>query len=203
MENYNWVDIVILMIFFFSILAGLMRGIVKEVLSVLTWIAAFVIASLFASDVANMFTHSNAGQAVISGTTNAIGSNVESPVSIVSLGLSFICLFLVTLIVGSLFTSVISRAVDSAGIGFANRLFGGVFGIFRGFLINLMIVFVIQLTSYDKESWWTQSKLVPFFQPAAAWLGNLVHPGLEGLKTKMSSTLQDATQVFGNFYTKK
>lgn len=201
MENYNWVDYIILGVFFFSILAGLMRGIVKEVLSILTWVAAFIIASLFAGRLAELFTHSNSGQSIISGASSAAGVNAEQSISIVSLGLSFVCLFLVTLIIGSLFTNVISRAVDSAGIGIANRLFGAIFGIFRGFLINLLIVFVVQLTSLDQAESWKQSKLVPMFQPSAAWVGNLVHPGLESLKSKVGQTLQGATQsVIGSIY---
>lgn len=201
MENYNWVDYIILGVFFFSILAGLMRGIVKEVLSILTWVAAFVIASMFSDRLASVFTQSNSAQSVISQASTTVGVDASQSVSMVSLGLSFVCLFLVTLIVGSLITNIISRAVDSAGIGLANRLFGSVFGLIRGFLINLMIVFVVQLTAFDQESWWREAKLVPIFQPAAQWLGQVVHPGFETLKSKVGQTFQGARQSVGHLFT--
>lgn len=196
MADFNWVDYLILTVFFISILVGLARGIVREILAVFSWIGAYIVASLFANQLATVFTTSHAGQSVISGTTSAVGLDTTQSVSIVSIGLSFVCLFLATLMVGALIGRTISSAVESGGIGVANRLFGGVFGFLRGFLVNLMIVFVVQLTTFDKDPMWTSSRFVPVFQPAAAWVGNIVHPGLENLKTVFENSINDAQSFF-------
>src|ERR1041385_2992010 len=66
MSNLNWVDIVILVIFFASVLAGLIRGFVKEIISLVTWIAAFFIATMFASKLAAWFTSFPSVQSMIS-----------------------------------------------------------------------------------------------------------------------------------------
>lgn len=199
MADFNWVDYLILAVFFLSILVGLMRGILREILALFTWIGAFVVASLFSNQLASLFTTSQAGQSVISGTTSAVGLDTAHSVSIVSIGLSFVCLFLATLIVGALISRAISAAAESTGIGVANRLFGGIFGFLRGFLVNLVIVFVVQLTTVDKEPMWTSSKLVPIFQPAAAWIGNMVHPGLENLKTVFENSINNAQSAMSSF----
>lgn len=200
MANFVGADYIIFAIFLFSTCAGLFRGLVKEVLTIFTWIGASIISVLFSGQVAALFTASEAGRSVISETTSAIGTNTSDSVSIVSLGISFVSLFLITLIIGSLISSFVNKAVEGAGIGVANRLFGGAFGFLRGFLVNLVLVFVVLLTPLDKESWWTEATLVPAFRPAAAWLGDLVHPGLESLKNTFGQTIQDAKSTIDNVY---
>lgn len=201
MAEFNWVDYTILVIFFFSVLAGFARGIVKELLSLLTWIAAFVVSSIFASKLAAVFTGSPGVQSVITESSAAVGVNTAQPISMVSLGLGFVCLFLATLLIGSIITHIISAAVDSAGVGLANRMLGGLFGLMRGFVVNVFFVFLVQLTAFEQEAWWTQSKLVPVFEPTVIWVGNIVYPGLESLKTKVGNSFQGAAStLIGNIY---
>ena len=200
MAEFNGVDYIILAVLFFSTLIGLFRGLVREILAIFTWIGALIIAILLASRVAELFTGSDAGRSVISGTSNAIGANTTEPISLVALGLSFVCLFLLTLIIGSLISSSINRVVEGTGMGLANRLFGGVFGFLRGFLVNLMLVFVVQLTTLDKEPMWKESKLVPVFQPATEWIENLVHPGIESIKTAFGFSIKQASSTLSNIY---
>jgi membrane protein required for colicin V production len=191
MSSLNWVDNVILFVFFMSVVAGLMRGLVKEVISLLTWLAAFVVAVLFSSKLAGIFTSSHQVQSMISGATSSIGINTAQPVSVLSLGLSFVLLFVGTLIVGSIINSMTSKAVERTGISFSNRLLGSVFGLGRGFLIALVGIFVVQLSPIQQESYWSQSQFVTAFQPAVQWLGGIVQPGFDSLKSKVSDTLQN------------
>ena len=201
MADFNWVDYVIITILLFSVLAGFARGIVKELLSVLTWVIAFVVSSMFASKLAGAFTGSSTVQSAVTDASNAIGTNAAGPVSMLALGLSFVSIFLVILVVGSLISYVISGAVDSAGLGFINRFFGAIFGFARGVLINLVFIFIIQLTSYEQESWWKDSKLVPMYQPAVAWIESIVSPNFEELKKKMNQGLENTAQsLINNFY---
>ncbi len=201
MVDLNWVDYIIITILLFSIVAGFARGIVKELLSVLTWIIAFIASSLFAGKLASAFTGSSTVQSAVADTSNAVGANAAEPVSMLALGLSFVSIFLVILVIGSLISYVISGAVDTAGLGFVNRMFGGVFGLARGILINLVFIFIVQLTSYSQESYWKESKLVPMYQPAVSWIEGLVSPNFEELKKKMNDGLETTAQsLINNFY---
>jgi membrane protein required for colicin V production len=191
LTHLNWVDDAILLIFLVSVLAGLMRGLVKEVISLFTWIAAFIVAILFSTRVASMFTGSDQVQSAVSNASNNIGMNASQSVSVLSIGVSFLLLFVATLIIGSIINYIISRAVESGGISFINRLLGGVFGLARGFLIILVGIFLIQLSPVQDEPWWQASQFVKSYQPSVKWLGDTVSPGFENLKAKVDDTLKN------------
>lgn len=192
---FNWIDYVLLAVFLISVLGGLVRGGVREVVSLITWIAAFIIAGLFAKPLATAFSSSDSAQSAISSaSTNALNTlSTSGHVSLFALGASFLALFLGTIIVGSLIGYFANRVVEGAGISFFNRLLGAVFGLARGFLVNLLIVFIVQLSPIAQQTYWTQSSLVPSFQPMVEWLGNRVQPGLESLKSRVGQTLENIT----------
>lgn len=190
MQNLNWVDYVVLAIFFFSILAGLARGFVKEVISLITLVAAFVVAVMFTSQLAAAFTNSQTVQDVVSQTTAAVGASTAQPVSYAALGLSFGFLFAATVIVGSIIGSIINLAFQAGVLGIGNRLMGAVFGLCRGFIINLVLIFLVQLTSFSTDSFWTDSKMVTAFQPSVLMVAKVVSPSLENLKDKVGETLK-------------
>lgn len=191
MGNFNWVDYIVLGIFLISILAGFSRGVIKEIISLATWVAAFVIASMFSTHVAALFTNSPQVASAVSSASGALGMNAAPPVSMAATGLSFVGLFALTLLIGSMIGSMVSGVVDRGAGGLFNRLLGGLFGLMRGVLVNVVIMFMVQLTPAQQQPWWSQSTFVNMFQPAVAWLSNMVQPGIENLKSKAGAALQD------------
>lgn len=197
MSNLNWVDLVILAIFLISVLAGLMRGLVKEIISLATWIAAIFIAVMFSSKLAMLFTSTQPVQSMVSSTSTSIGSSTAHPVSLLAIGISFLILFIGTMIIGAIINYIISSAMSSIGLGLINRLLGAVFGLARGFLIVVVAIFLVELSSIQQNPWWQQSQFVDNFQPAVKWLSDLVSPSLANLKVKMSETIQRANVTNG------
>lgn len=191
MEGYNWVDYLFLAVFFLSMMAGLSRGFIKEVISIVTWIAAIIIAGKFSTNLAATFTGSPQVQSAISNASTTLGVDSTQSVSMLSIGLSFIAIFIVVMIVGSIIGSVIGGIANLPGIGFLNRILGAAFGLARGFLINVVMVFLVQLSPLQQEAWWQQSQLVPMFKSGAEMIDNLVQPGLEAIKSKVGETLQN------------
>lgn len=198
MSNFNWLDYVFLAIFFFSMLAGFGRGFVREVMSLVTLVAAFVIAAMFANPLAVAFTSSPSVQSVVSQANSAIGVNTSQPVSYLALGLSFGLLFAGTVIAGAIITFFLNFAFQAGLLGMGNRILGAGFGLARGFIINLVIIFILQLTPISGEGWWAQSSIVQSYQPAVVWLGGVVSPSLADLKSKMSQTLQNVNSSLQN-----
>lgn len=194
MANLNWVDMIILLVFLASVLAGLVRGFVKEIVSLLSWVAAFVIAAMFSSKLAEWFLNTPSAKSLVSSISNSIGANAEQSISMIAIALSFILLFVVTLAIGAIIGMIISSAAASVGIGFINRLLGGIFGLARGFLIVVVLIFLVQLTPAAQEPWWTQSQFVNSFQPSVAWVSGMVSPGITSLKEKVTSTIQNSGQ---------
>ena len=148
----NWVDGIILGILGLSALIGLMRGLVAEVLSLVVWVAAFVVATLFGTDVAALLE-------------NAIS------LAVVRISLGYAICFFGVLLIGALVRFAARRLIWSTGLSGIDRLLGVLFGFVRGVLVVTLVVFLVGLTAMTRESWWQQSALLPQFQATAAWLG--------------------------------
>ncbi len=148
----NWVDAIILGILGLSVLIGLMRGLVAEVLSLVIWVAAFLVAAWFGPDVAALFE-------------NAIS------LSVARLSLGYAICFFGVLLIGMIVRFAARRLIWSTGLTGIDRLLGVVFGFVRGVLVATVLVFLVGLTTVTREPWWQQSVLLPQFQGTAAWLG--------------------------------
>lgn len=148
----NWTDGIILAILVLSILIGLMRGLIAELLSLVVWITAFWLASTFGPTVGELFHNA-----------------ISMPMARMSLGYG-ICFFGV-LLVGAIVRFATRRLLWSTGLSGIDRLLGVAFGFLRGALVVTLMVFLIGLTGLTRESWWQQSVLLPQFQGTAAWLG--------------------------------
>jgi membrane protein required for colicin V production len=187
----NAFDIVLLVIFFISVIIGFGRGFVSEVLSLVILIAAFVVAIMFTNSLSAYFANSAAVHGAISQTSTATGTNTAQSASYITLGISFAVLFIGTLIVGLLLKMFLNLLMGAGLIGFGNRILGAIFGAIRGVLLDLALVFIIQLSPLTKEPWWEQSHYVPYFQPYIEKLGHVVSPALSDLKSSFSSAVEN------------
>ncbi len=147
----NELDGIILILLGFSGLVSLLRGFVKEALSLIIWFVAFAVAIALSPRLgvflADWFAHE---------TLRMIGA--------------FILLFVGTLIVGGLVNQLIISLVSKAGLGPLDRLFGMVFGVLRGAIIVLVCLIVIPpIISVEEQSWWRESRLVPKFLMLEDW----------------------------------
>src|SRR5690242_11242791 len=109
-SNLNWIDYVILAIFFLSVLAGFARGLVREIVSLVTIVAAFVIATMFSNALAESFTSAPSVQNAVTQATNTIGMNTAQPVSYLAIGVAFALLFAGTLVVGAIVGAILNMA---------------------------------------------------------------------------------------------
>lgn len=139
---FNDFDYLLLAILLLSILIGIWRGFVKEALSFFVWIAAFILALLFSPGLTELLSH-----------------HIDS--GAISNTLSFFAIFLFVLIVGKLVTGFVNQFVDRiCGISLVNRLVGGCFGLARGVLIVLLVVFLVSHSPWQSRSWFHQSQIV-------------------------------------------
>jgi membrane protein required for colicin V production len=195
-ENFNLIDYTFLTIFLLSIFVGLRRGLVKEVVSIVSWIAAFFIACAFATKLAAVFAgSSNIVQTTVSSVASKIGVDASGAVSTMMVGVCFVFLFVGTLVVGSIVNHILTTIADVPGISLVNRGLGAVFGFVRGYLITLVIIFIVQVTLGIQTMAWTQSQFVQVFQPSVAQLSNLIQPGLESLKTKVGQSIESIGRI--------
>ena len=140
-------DYAVLAILLVSIIISVMRGLVREILSLIGWVAAFVVASLFSNDVAAL-----------------LPSVVGHPV------LRLIVAFLLLLLGGALVMALINwgilRAIAAAGLELADRGLGGLFGLARGMVIVLALVLVAGMTRAPQMDFWKDALLSPLTETA-------------------------------------
>jgi membrane protein required for colicin V production len=150
-----WVDFLFVGIVLLSMLWGAIRGFIREAFSLVTWIAAFVLALGYGPQF-----------------TEAFRSDIASPTLRVMAG--YAAPFFGVLLVGGLVTWVVSMAVRSAGLAPVDRMLGSGFGLVRGALIVLILVMVAGFSTLGRESFWMDSKIVPQIQPFAKEVETLI-----------------------------
>lgn len=187
----SWVDYIIFLIFVFTIISGFVQGFVSKVIGLLTLVTAFIVATTFASALANVFMSHEMMQGFLSKITNTVGSGATQTLTYIAIGLSFGLLFAATSLIGSMLGYLFSAAFQSGILGLGNRVLGMCFGFVQGYLINLVIIFLVQFTPFSTSTAWQKSALVPGFQPAVTWLGEIVSPAIADLKKKLGTKLED------------
>jgi membrane protein required for colicin V production len=115
----------------------------------------------------------------------------------VAIGIVFVCIFVLTIIIGKFIGSMLSRAAEGSGISLGNRLFGGVFGFLRGFLIVLVVIFLAELTPLGLQVIWSQSQIIIAYRPVVKWLDDLIQPGLQGIKSTVGGAMDKVKQNYG------
>ncbi|MCP1375915.1 CvpA family protein [Dyella lutea] len=164
----NWADYVIAAVIAISVLIGLWRGLVAEVLSLAIWIGSIWVAWAFGPTVAGYFDRS-----------------IHTPELRLVAGYG-LCIVGV-LIVGALVNAIFHRLVVGAGLSGPDRALGVLFGFARGVLLVALMVFLLGFTAVVREPWWHQSLLLPQFQGVAiavgrhlpASTGRYLHPSPE------------------------
>lgn len=148
MTLLDWAIIAVVLV---SGAISVIRGFVKEAISLATWILAFWIALVFAPKLAILMP-----EALESPTLRWVAAAVS--------------LFMVTLLVGGLANFLVSTLVEKTGLSGTDRALGVVFGVLRGAVIVALLVLVAGDTTLREEDWWQGSRLRPAFDTVAAWI---------------------------------
>lgn len=141
-------DIVIIVIVVLSILIGIVRGFVRESLSLVSWVLALWVAFNFAGDAGQIFTDYLAEEPL----RNAAG---------------FVLLFIGTLLIASVTSFLIHKLFSATGMTGTDRSLGGVFGLVRGVLLIAVLVLLGNVLGVPKQAWWQQSRVIPLVEPIA------------------------------------
>jgi membrane protein required for colicin V production len=150
----NWVDWAIVVVLAGSVLFGVFRGLVREVLALAGWIAGIWLALRFAADVGARipldlpaaFKVALAGAAIVVGVVIAAA--------------------LAAWLIGKLLAAVRLSGLD--------RMLGALFGLLRGALIVLGVVLFAGRTTLAQQSPWRESMLLPHFEAAVRFAAPLL-----------------------------
>jgi membrane protein required for colicin V production len=134
----TWLDYVLLGVLAVSIGWGVWRGLVREMMSLASWIIAFLAANLFAAPFAQF-----------------LPASVVRPE--LRLLLAFVTLFVLTLVLATLTGILLAKLVRSVGLGNLDRLLGALFGLLRGLLIVLAVAIAAGFTGLPRSAAWKDS----------------------------------------------
>ncbi|WP_373746277.1 CvpA family protein [Neisseria dentiae] len=130
------------------VIVSMMRGMIAEAASLITWIVAFIAAKTFAVPFSEI----------------AFRSFESRPVAV---ALSFIVLFAAAWLVQRFLRSLLTGAAQAVGLGGVNRLLGGAFGALKGVLLVTLAVIVCSFTDLPQTDGWRQSLSARYFESLA------------------------------------
>jgi membrane protein required for colicin V production len=133
------VDIILSAILAVSVLLGLWRGLLYEVLSVLAWVAAWLVARHGVSWLAPALPLAGWGEGVRE-------------------VLAFAALFVGTLFAGGVLAWLAQRGAASVGLRPIDRLLGGLFGALRGVLVLLLLALLVHQTPWRDATAWREAQ---------------------------------------------
>ncbi len=143
MEIRSWLiaglDIIVLVLVAASALIGLVRGLMREVLSLVIWVSAILGAMTLGPLVAHRLT---------------LGSQAADAVA------GYAIVFVAIIVLGAMTQKLVAKALDATGLSGADRLLGLVFGGARGLAICL-VAFVVMRPFVQDAVWWQASVAPP------------------------------------------
>jgi len=130
MEDLTIIDGVAAAIVLISGILAYARGLVRETLSIVGWGGAAIIAFIFAPQGKDLVYE-------IPIVNGLVGDSCE-----IALIISFTLIFIVALVVISLFTPLLAGIVSKSALGVIDRGLGFIFGLARGVLLIIVALFV-------------------------------------------------------------
>ena len=149
MQTLSAVDWILLAVLGLSLLLGLWRGIVQEVLSLVGWVAAFYVSQMYAPLAAAWLP-------------------MEGSSQMLRYAAGFVVVFVAVLVATVLVSWVVKKLVSAVGLGPLDRLLGSLFGLMRGVVILLAVTVFVGMTPMRETDGWKQSQ-------GAQWLQQFLH----------------------------
>lgn len=156
------VDYILLALLAASALVGLVRGLIREALSLAVWVAGFWCAARFGG-----------------GAGALLAQYVGDPM--LNLWAGRIVVFVFVLFAGSLIGWLVGYVVHRSVITGVDRMLGMVFGLARGVFIAALLVLGLQLGGFEREPWWDDSRLIPYAARVGEVLREAAQEGLAAI----------------------
>jgi membrane protein required for colicin V production len=142
--DIGWVDIAFAAFLVLSIVVGIARGFIFQLLSLLGWFAA-LFAALWFTPMFQTYVHLG---------TASSGLNY---------GVTFACVFFAVLILWSLSARLVRAMIHATPLSGFDRLLGAGFGFVRGLVLLLVVAVVVGISPWKKAPAWQRSQ-------GAVWL---------------------------------
>ena len=153
-------DGIVTIVISLSALISWIRGFIREILSLLAWVGAFIVALTFSHRLADL-----------------LAAYIKTPSvrTIIASALLFIVTFMLISLINFGSTFLINRV----GLSGVDRVCGAFLGIGRGVLVVSLMLLLTKLTPLPQDPWWQHSILIPKFEPIENWLKSFMPEYIE------------------------
>lgn len=157
----TYVDFIVIAIVLVSSVLSVIRGFVKEAISLATWVLAAWVSITFSGRLATLLPQ-------------------DLEIQSLRLAIGFIALFLLALLVGGLVNFLLSSFVTRSGLSGTDRALGVVFGLLRGVVVVAVLVLLAGLTALPQDDAWKESMLIGHFEIVAVWVRSFLPADIAG-----------------------
>ena len=148
---FHWVDWVIVALIGLSMLTGLFRGFVKELIALCVWVIGFWLAFHYMYVVDAWYAPYLQDKTI-------------------RIAVSFVSILVATIIVGGIINATLGFIMRRSGLSGTDRLLGMLFGVVRGIFIVSLLMLVIKMTSIPFEEYSQKALLYEKFSPLVNWM---------------------------------
>jgi membrane protein required for colicin V production len=147
----NWADYLIIVLLSFSCIVGFMRGLLREMISLITWVLAAALAWRLAGTLEPYLGSALGSAAVRTWVARAV-------------------VFVAVLLAGTAVGAILSHFVRLSIFSGLDRMLGALFGALRGVVLLGLAAMLCQTARISAEGWYRQSLLLPYAGRAADML---------------------------------
>jgi len=133
-------DFAALLVVALSVLISVVRGAMREVMSIVSWVASVFLAVYLAPPAATLLPAQLANPSL-------------------RLGVAFVAILLVSLLLFGLLALNLSKLVRKSGLSASDRALGALFGLARGVVILVVLALLAGLTRLPREPLWRDALL--------------------------------------------
>ncbi len=135
-------DYIVIFILLCSVVISTLRGLIKEIMSLISWVVALVAANAFGASVAAWMPAAIPGQ-------------------LTKMILGFLLVFIGVRLLMALLMRALDAVIKASGLSLADRGLGGLFGLARGCVLVMSFVLVCGMTAIPQQAFWKDALLMP------------------------------------------
>tara|TARA_B100001989_G_C24296831_1_gene343790 strand:- start:81 stop:551 length:471 start_codon:yes stop_codon:yes gene_type:complete len=131
-------DTFVLIVFFLFSLLGAIRGFVRELMSIFSWVLCILVAYMYYGTLADY-------------------ARTFLPGEFLPFIIAFVIIFTTGLLIMSIISKQVSKTVKESPLNSLDRLLGFLFGLTKGIIMVVFVAFILEFTGFQAE-WWSNSK---------------------------------------------
>ena len=160
--DLTWIDIFIIVVFLISTGIALMRGFVREAISLASWAVAIFLSIRYAEPIADLLPASIVSIDVSAGTDLGDGLRIA---------IAFILILVGSLLLGFILNRLLAKVTQLPVVSWLDSLLGLLFGLLRGFAVVLLLLLAsAAFTALPSSDAWRQAQLIEPFNQSALWV---------------------------------